>query len=139
MEWRPHNELLPGSETSGGIRVNTIIRRYPDGSALICAAERRIFRRPGFEATRSVAEWPELPTDPETAYALMERKAIEGDGGPTAAEQRRAEENKRRARRRAVGAVRDLAYANPFRYFVTLTFDKEKVDRWDDGEVLRVT
>ena len=67
MEWRPHNELLPGSETSGGIRVNTIIRRYPDGSALICAAERRIFRRPGFEATRSVAEWPELPPDPETA------------------------------------------------------------------------
>ena len=139
MEWRPHNELLPGSETSDGIRVNTIIRRYPDGSALICAAERRIFRRPGFEATRSVAEWPELPTDPETAYALIERKAIEGDGGPTAAEQRRAGENKRRARRRAVGAVRDLAYANPFRYFVTLTFDKEKVDRWDDGEVLRVT
>lgn len=35
--------------------------------------------------------------------------------------------------------MRDLALANPFRFFVTLTFDKSKVDRWDDKEALRVT
>ncbi|MBR4427818.1 MAG: hypothetical protein IKS78_00540, partial [Clostridia bacterium] len=40
-----------------------------------------------------------------------------------------------RARRRARNRVFDLAYSNDFSYFVTLTLDKEKVDRYDIREI----
>lgn len=136
------SHLLPGSAAKSDIRVNTIIRHYPDGSSLICVAQRRIFRRPGFEGESFRKPCMPIPleiSDPEAAYARDERDGIQGDGGLTAAEKRVVDESRRRARRRAVAAVRDLAYANPMKYFVTLTFDRAKVDRWSDAEVLRVT
>lgn len=142
MEYVPQNRILPGGQSPEGIRCNTIVKRYPDGSAVIMASDRRIFRIPGFEAsgdTRTAEKPVSGPTDPETAYATLERRAVLGDGGPTPCERMRADANRARARRRAAAAVRDLAYANPFKYFVTLTFDKAKVDRWDDAEVMRVT
>lgn len=135
--------LLPTTTTADGIRCNAIVKRYPDGKAVIMAANRRIFRIPGYEAvndTKRAARCHfEPPVDPEEEYALLERKAILGDGGLTPAEEERAALNLARAQRRARVAVRDLALANPMRYFVTLTFNKERVNRWDDKEVMRVT
>ena len=99
MEYVPHSHILPGGQTPEGIRCNTIVKRYPDGSAVIMASDRRIFRVPGYEASRDTAP-AEKPaaglTDPETAYAILERKAIAGDGGPTPAEAQRAEANRAR-------------------------------------------
>lgn len=135
--------LLPSTTTPDGIRCNTIIKRYPDGSARIMAAERAIFRIPGYESVSwkkpdaDAREPP--PADPEAEYARVERLGIEGDGGPTAAERAAAAASSARAQRRAKAALRDLALANAFRFFVTLTFDRQRVDRWNDREVLRVT
>lgn len=142
MEYVPRSHILPGGQSPEGIRCNTIVKRYPDGSAVITVSDRRIFRIPGFEASgdaRLAGKAVSGPADPETEYATLERRAIIGDGGPTPYERMRMDANRARARRRAAAAVRDLAFANPFKYFVTLTFDKTKVDRWDDAEVMRVT
>lgn len=141
--------LLPGSTTPDGVRCNTIVKRYPDGSARIMAAERAVFRIPGFEVS---GEWGqgkgrvaafETPAEAveriEAEYAQAERLGIEADGGETEAEAAHRRDNLARAQRRARSAVRDLALSNPFRFFVTLTFDRRRVDRWNDTEVLRVT
>ena len=48
-----------------------------------------------------------------------------------------AKENRERAQRRARAAVRDLALANRFEWFVTLTLDPQKIDRYDPKEVVR--
>jgi hypothetical protein len=42
-----------------------------------------------------------------------------------------------RGRRRAIAQVRDLARANDFAYFVTLTLDQKKIDRYDINTVIR--
>lgn len=42
-----------------------------------------------------------------------------------------------RARKRAVRRLEDLIRCNDWRYFVTLTFDAEKIDRADYGAVIR--
>lgn len=139
-EFVPEDHLLPGSVTPDGVRCNTIIKRYPSGVARVMCADRRIFRIPGYvEALPRSKLQPVLVPNPEDEYAATERLGIEGDGGPTAAEQARAAANLNRARRRAAAAVTDLALANGFKFFVTLTFDRQRVDRWNDREVMRVT
>ena len=131
-------DLYPFLSSSEDIRVNTIVKRYPDGSAVITAANRRVFRVPGWEAVKQNPR-ETYRMDDETAYGINERRGIAADGGYTEGEVAALAANLDRAQRRARTAVRDLALANPFRFFVTLTFDKAKVDRWDDREVLRVT
>lgn len=138
--------LLPGQSTPDGIRCNTIIKRYPDGSARIMAAERAIFRIPGFEPSsdiprheKPVAGLCEAVERAEHDYAVTERRGIVADGGETEEEAAQRIGNLARAQRRAKSAVRDIALSNPFRYFVTLTFDRQRIDRWNDSEVLRVT
>ena len=42
-----------------------------------------------------------------------------------------------RARRRAATKVRDLALSNRFRWFVTLTLDRERIDRYDVGVITK--
>lgn len=139
-EFVPESHLLPGSVAPDGIRCNTIVRRYPSGAARVICADRRIFRIPGYEEQlpRSRLRAAE-GLDRETAYAVDERLGIEYDGEPSPEETARAAANLNRARRRAAAAVTDYALANDFKYFVTLTFDRQRVDRWDDTEVLRVT
>ena len=46
-------------------------------------------------------------------------------------------EDVERSMRRARAKVRRLALANDFRWFVTLTLDPAKIDRYDAGEVVR--
>lgn len=142
--------MLPGQTTPDGVRCNTIVKRYPDGTARILTAERAIFRVPGYEASFD-APAREKPVEPsllapqeavaraEHEYAVTERLGVLYDGGASPEEVAQRIGNLARAQRRAKSAVRDLARANSFRFFVTLTFDRQRVDRWDDREVLRVT
>lgn len=46
-------------------------------------------------------------------------------------------EDVERSMRRARAKVRRIALANDFRYFVTLTLDQQKVDRYDMGQIVR--
>lgn len=122
---------------------NCYIKRYPDGSAKVIAAERAVFRAPGFEAAgygggqerRRVErlagyEWdPSMLEDEEEAYACAERGGMADDNKEV--------RNRLRAQRRAKTAVEDLCRSNDFRWFVTLTLDGAKVDRYDVAAVTR--
>ena len=97
----------------GEITHNTRTKTYPDGTQIVTVADRPIFREPGWEIAD---EWEK---GPRTLSKKLDR-----DGEA---------EDRERARRRARAAVADLGRANAFRYFVTLTLDKSRVDRYDDA------
>lgn len=95
---------------------NAIVYTYPGGETdIICAAE-KWYVPPGWEMA---AEFDKARPQP----AKRERgKKSEGT-------------DMERSMRRARAQLRRLALANHFEYFVTLTLDKEKIDRYD-GEVI---
>ena len=97
---------------------NAIVYQYPDGSMdTICCSD-PIFREPGWEA----AGWQ--PKAPRGAAREAGKKS---DGA-----------DMERSMRRARAKLRRLALANQFEYFVTLTLDPAKVDRYDGAAVTKV-
>lgn len=111
---------------------------YPCGIVDILCSTKPIFVEPGWEA----ATWAKPR---ETARG-------DGPGGgeaegaeprqpeprkPEAEEAGRQAENMARSMRRARARVRRLALSNAFRWFVTLTLDPAKVDRYDADQVVR--
>lgn len=110
---------------------NAVIRIYPDGSGALCATNGPLRRAANGRDTRALS--------PETAARFRELC----DRGTTAEERGakpprdKAAENLDRARRRARSAVRDLALCNRFDWFVTLTLDQTKIDRYDVAEIIR--
>ena len=119
---------------------NTRIKRYPDGSAEIIVGSRPFG---GGEVAVQPQRYDEearpspLPKQSaEEAYAELERDAIQDDGIDREAQIRAAAANRARAQRRARVAVRDLGLCNDWSYFVTLTLDRRKVNRYDAAEVV---
>ena len=102
-------------DCSGTCRVKT----YPDGSVELLACTEPVFRAEGWER----AGWKK-PT-----------KKASPNGDKTA--RKSNESSTERAMRRARAQVRDLALCTPFRYFVTLTLDQFKVDRYDMAAITR--
>ena len=101
------------------IQHNTIIYAYPDGAIdVICAAD-PIFREPGWEA----AGWAEPEAKPRGAAREAGKKAEGAD--------------MERSMRRARAKLRRLALANQFEYFVTLTLDPARIDRYDPAAVTK--
>lgn len=86
------------------------VKIYPDGGVEVLSAERPIFR--------AVDGWE---TEPEG-------RILKAAGTPEGLE---------RSRRRAIARITDYARCTPFEWFVTLTLDKEKIDRYDYAEVVR--
>ena len=131
---------------------NARIKRYPDGSAEILIGSRPFG---GGEMASSLpafldnGEPPFVYSEQETLeeervahdefeYAVLERQAIASDGELLDRDANAAAchaANVRRSVRRARKAVRDLARSNDWKYFVTLTLDPEKVNRYDVEEV----
>lgn len=102
-----------GEQTEFGIKHNTRVKHYPDGTAEVLCASRQIFRVPGYE----------LRGDPGHQSQKQDTSSdVSRDN---------AGDNLCRAQRRARTMVRDLALCNPMDYFVTLTFDAAKIDRYD--------
>jgi len=91
------------------IHHNAIVYTYDCGLVDIVAAERRMFREPGWEAER-----------PEIRTPAPREAGIKSNGADMA-----------RSMRRARAKLRRLALANEFEYFVTLTLDRSKIDRYD--------
>lgn len=119
---------------------NCIVKRYPDGSVSVMASDRCIWRMPGFEelsdkrdSSDKLAElwdtFEEMPDVERSQYQLARREAAEAE---------RAARNLDRAKRRARSALRDLARANDFTHFVTLTLNPEKVDRYDMSSITKI-
>lgn len=88
------------------------LKKYPDGSWELLAASKPIFKD---------SAWEE---DKEPTIKIQSGK--------------KQAQDLERARRRAAAKVRDLARCTPFRWFVTLTFSPEKVNRYDAKEILHM-
>lgn len=100
---------------------NAQVKRYPDGSAVVKVFSRPIIREAGLEAEGG----PRRDADDPKGEEAEERRKT-----PEAA-------SMARSKRRARNAVFDLAMATDFEYFVTLTVDPDKLDRYDHAEVFR--
>lgn len=129
-------------KTIDQIMHNAQMKKYPDGSAVLLISDRAIFREPGWESAREssnkiAAAAVEVEPDPERGNAqLDERESGELCTIPHA---QRAVESLERSRRRARSKVSDYAKSNQFDYFVTLTLDKDVVDRYNvDAAVKRL-
>lgn len=94
------------------ITHNAIVYAYDNGCVDVIASKARIFREPGWEREN---EYDENRTKPKAREA---GKKSEG-------------EDQLRSMRRARAKLRRLALANDFEYFVTLTLDRTKIDRYD--------
>lgn len=99
------------------ISHNGIVYAYPDGSMDLLCCTAPIFREPGWEA----AGWDEARAVPAPREA---GKKSEGA-------------DMVRSMRRARAKLRRLALANGFEYFVTLTLDPAKIDRYDGAAVTK--
>lgn len=99
---------------------------------LVC--DKAVFRAPGWEIEKRAkpADW----IDPETVLGREDYP----DGwalGDTFGETLQQQRNRERAARRAAARVREIALCSSFKYFVTLTLDGSKVDRYDPAPVVR--
>lgn len=99
----------------------TKVYSYPCGVVDIVSSSKPIFREPGWEEAR----WKK----PSAASQKSDSK--------TAPDQGQSAEDIMRSMRRAKSRVRRLALSNEFRWFVTLTLDPQKVDRYDPTEVVK--
>lgn len=95
----------------------TIVYTYPCGAMDILCSSAPDFHEPGWEPT---ADSPERPKP----KAREKGKKASG-------------EDMLRSMRRARAKVRRLALANEFRWFVTLTLDGEKIDRYDGAAITK--
>ena len=99
------------------------IYKYPCGVIDIITSTSPDFRAKGWEDAEDYGRPGKAPK------ALAEPKER-----PQAAA---AAEDIERSMRRARAKVRRLALANDFKWFVTLTLDPARIDRYDAGEVVR--
>lgn len=109
IEMSERNLLTSGMcNLEGEIGYTSRAKIYPDGIS-ITAANRAIFRLPGWESDRpkKSSGYRDIPQD------IRDR------------------DNLQRAQRRAASNLRDFALANDWKYFVTFTLDRSKVDRYD--------
>lgn len=108
-------------ETQSGIKHTAIMYTYPGGEVDMILA-REGFREAGWEDAENYRACGN-PVEKERA---KREKGKKSEGEDLARSMRRARANLRR-----------LALANSFDYFVTLTLDKEKVDRYDPKAIMQ--
>lgn len=92
---------------------NLVHKTYPTGKHVITTTDFMI--KTGFE--RVVKKTPQKPSE-----------SIDNDT---------AHENKTRSLRRSMQAIYDIVYSWEWEWFVTITFDKQKVNRYNYDQVLK--
>lgn len=103
---------------------NAIIYQYPNGDYdIVCAAE-KVFTPEGWETSMCQEKGQEKGQEKPQGKVREKGKKAEG-------------EDLLRSMRRARAKVRRLALANEFKWFVTLTLDQAKVDRYDPDAIMR--
>ena len=133
----------PTAQPEAKIRHNCRVKTYPDGTTLIMIADRAIFRAPGWEEAgprrRSRAGAPDSDDADRDLWDRLDAAELSvwDFERIEAAPAQRAAASLARAQRRARNAVKDLSLSNDFQYFVTLTLDAAKVDRYSITEVTR--
>lgn len=101
------------------ITHNAVVYTYQDGSQDIICCTAPIFREPGWEAA-----WG---AEPEAKPLPTAREAGKKSQGA----------DMERSMRRARAKLRRLALANGFEYFVTLTLDPAKINRYDGAAITK--
>lgn len=129
-----HLEDSPGllGEHSDSIGYTCKLKVYPSGSVAATACDRPIFRPEGWEERHPRSSGYSGLTEVD-----MNDTHMKPDRAMWEAQSRKARANLERSKRRALTAVRDYALSNRFRYFVTLTLDKERIDRYDYAAIIR--
>lgn len=98
--------------SSDMIDHNAVVYAYENGCIDIVASERRIFRESGWESQKKERKTRD--------------KGVKSEG-----------DDALRSARRARAKLRRLALANSFDYFVTLTLDRSKIDRYDPAAIMK--
>lgn len=114
-EWQT---ALDRFEDIGG---NAILYQYPGGELDIVCASDKTFTPPGWESAEDFAR-----AGRKAARPAKREKGKKSEG-----------EDMLRSMRRARANLRRLALANSFEYFVTLTLDPGKIDRYDGRAVVK--
>lgn len=96
---------------------------YPCGIVDLVVSSHLDFRPPGWELSGTDNS---ILLEGGTSGEPKERKCADPQG-----------EDKQRSMRRARAKVRRIALANDFRYFVTLTLDGSRIDRYDMGAIVQ--
>ena len=120
--------MEPWRKTGQQVRFPARIKRFPGGYLEIMAAERPIFHPPGWELSQ---KW-----DSKSPGGRDRAHAGEGGGDRAAAQEDKGAATVRSIRR-ARARVREIALANSFGHFVTLTLAPERIDRYDDRAIIR--
>lgn len=110
-------------KTFAEISHNAKAKIYPDGSVKLIVASAPIFKDAGWEACSNADERLHGPSNPEL-------NADEPEG-----RDRERGDSVRRSRQK----VFDLAALNEWDYFVTLTLDRQRIDRYDPDGLARRT
>lgn len=100
---------------------NGVIYSYPDGAYDLICCTAPIFRESGWEAAEDYGSAAELRSAPNPREAGKKAEGADME----------------RSMRRARAKLRRLALANGFEYFVTLTIDPAKIDRYDGAVVTK--
>jgi hypothetical protein len=111
-----------GRKSRNDLMANAIVYTYPCGNVDIICASDKVFVPEGYENAEDYA-WPGR----EGPAPAKREKGKKSDG-----------DDMLRSMRRARAQLRRLALSNEFEYFVTLTLDKEKIDRYDGAAVTKV-
>lgn len=116
-----HGEQQSISDRMFDIGGNSILYTYPDGTVDIICASDRYFLPAGWESSEDFSR--------------------QGRSGPAPAKREKGKKSEGddmlRSMRRARAQLRRLALANSFDYFVTLTLDPERIDRYDPAAVTK--
>lgn len=122
---------------SSKIWYNSLTKSYLDGSKQMILATKPVFRAPGWERSEldkqnscALSDVSQKMVDAETAAGKI-IEAVEMSIWELERLEEREHDNLDRALRRARVKVRDYALSTPMVWFVTLTLDKHKVDRYD--------
>lgn len=112
--------LRPRTEAS--VKRNALIKRYPDGTYQVTC-----FSRPAYQADGWAAVDAEEERRRRKEFLEAHADLMSGAGE----RERDRSDNLRRAKQ----AIYDLAALNDWTYFITLTLDKDHLDRYDPKEV----
>lgn len=110
-----------GIKSISDMTYNSIVYTYPTGDVDIICASDKVFVPEGYENAEDYSRPGRKGPEP----AKREKgKKSEGD-------------DRLRSMRRARAKLRRLALANDFTYFVTLTLDPKKIDRYDGAAITK--
>lgn len=118
-----------------------MIKSYLDGSKQMIIATKPVFRAPGWERPELVAKnshaCPDCCQKMEDSESAAGKiiEAVEMSVWELERLEEREQDNLERSLRRARVKIRDYALSTPMAWFVTLTLDPAKVDRYDVDEM----